>query len=773
MQQTTYEETQQLQRAFGDSARDFLNTVSPISRIRDLRDTEPGYEREVWQKIAEAGWTGLLIPESLGGLGLGLSPATAIAVEVGEHPLPEPYIASAIQAVSMLLALPVSPLRDELLGDIAAGRLIAGVAWQEQTNAAANDEWTTTATSNAGTAVISGTKLWVYPGKADGWLVTCKKDDHAIYWVPATVEGAVATPASRVDGSLTASLHLHNVSVPAANLLGQGSAAVRAIETANNNARVVQAAELLGIAKHTFNATLNYLKTRIQFGKPIGANQALQHRMVDAYLQVELATAVLKEFFAQVKDDSPGFSARCARVKARCAHAALLMTRLAIQLHGAIGYTDELDIGLYLKRALHLTSWLGGARENRRLAFEGRFTAASSSEHVQSGDFTIPADKDWNAMSEPEFRAMIRHFLKSNYPSELRNPPQRLHWSDLKDWYLALSKQGWIAPAWPREHGGMGLEPDKLIAFIEEMEAYGVARTPDQGIINIGPVLIKFGTDEQRQKYLPRIIAGDHVWCQGYSEPNAGSDLASLRTEAILDGDHFVVTGQKIWTTLAQDATHIFMLVRTDKDVKKQAGISFLLADMKTPGITVRPIRNIGGEEEFCEVFFDKVRVPKENLVGQLNQGWTIAKALLDFERIFVGSPNQARYALNQLRLIAEQHALFDDQAFADSYTTSMLDVADLQALYAGYADIVKRGESLPPSVSLLKIWATETYSRIAMEAVEASQERGGDAAPILIGDTQITPCSRLYNSAITTIYGGTNEIQRNILAKLVLGLPS
>ncbi len=377
-------------------------------------------------------------------------------------------------------------------------------------------------------------------------------------------------------------------------------------------------------------------------------------------------------------------------------------------------------------------------------------------------------------MPESEFRAMTRHFLEANYPQELRNPAQRLHWPELKDWYLALSKQGWIAPAWPREFGGMGLEPEKLIAFIEEMEAYGVARTPDQGIINIGPVLIKFGTDAQRDKYLPKIIAGEHVWCQGYSEPNAGSDLASLRTEAVIDGDHFVVTGQKIWTTLAQDATHIFLLVRTDKDVKKQAGISFLLADMKTPGITVRPIRNIRRRREFCEVFFDKVRVPKDNLVGQLNQGWTIAKALLDFERIFVGSPNQARYALNQLRLIAEQNGLFEDQAFTDSYTVSMLDVVDLQALYAGYADIVKRGESLPPSVSLLKIWATKSvFRRIAMEVVEAAQEQGGDAAPILIRDTQITPCSRLYNSAITTIYGGTNEIQRNILAKLVLGLPS
>lgn len=319
----------------------------------------------------------------------------------------------------------------------------------------------------------------------------------------------------------------------------------------------------------------------------------------------------------------------------------------------------------------------------------------------------------------------------------------------------------------------MGLSPAKLIAFIEEMEAHGVARTPDQGIINIGPVLIRHGNDAQRKKFLPPILAGEHVWCQGYSEPNAGSDLASLRTEAIIDGQEFVVNGQKIWTTLAQDATHIFLLVRTDKTVKKQAGISFLLVDMKTPGITVRPIRNIGGEEEFCEVFFDGVRVPLENLVGELNQGWTIAKALLDFERLFVGSPSQSQYALNQLRAIGEARGLFNDASYQDRYAEAMLDVLDLQALYEEFADIVRRGESLPPSISLLKIWATETYSRLCMEAVEMAAEAGGDDLPIDVSESQVHPTRRLFNSSITTIYGGTNEIQRNILAKAVLELPS
>lgn len=318
----------------------------------------------------------------------------------------------------------------------------------------------------------------------------------------------------------------------------------------------------------------------------------------------------------------------------------------------------------------------------------------------------------------------------------------------------------------------MALPPDKMLAFIEEFEEFGAARMPDQGLINLGPVLIQHGTPEQQREWLPKIISGEHVWCQGYSEPNAGSDLASLRTEAVRDGDAFIVNGQKIWTTLAQDATHIFLLVRTDKTVKKQAGISFLLADLQTPGISVRPIRNIAGEEEFCEVFFDSARVPCINLVGTLNEGWGIAKALLGFERLFVGSPKTCHHALGLLRQLARQQGSFEDAAFTANMAALELDLADLQATYAVFADMVKRGDPLPPSVSLLKIFATETYTRIASKIVDIAAENGGTRLELDLDGTSVEPLAPLFTATITTIYGGSNEIQRNILARQVLGLP-
>jgi alkylation response protein AidB-like acyl-CoA dehydrogenase len=212
--------------------------------------------------------------------------------------------------------------------------------------------------------------------------------------------------------------------------------------------------------------------------------------------------------------------------------------------------------------------------------------------------------------------------------------------------------------------------------------------------------------------------------------------------------------------------------VRTDKQVKKQAGISFLLADLSSPGITVRPIRNIAGEEEFCEVFLDNVRVPSANLVGQLNEGWHIAKALLGFERLFVGSPKTCHHALSVLRQLARQQGLYDDAAFSADMAQLELDLADLQAVYAVFADRVKRGDRLPPSVSLLKIFATETYTRIAAKIVDVAAEHGGTRRGLDLGGHAVEPLAPLFTATITTIYGGSNEIQRNILARQVLDLP-
>lgn len=390
-----------------------------------------------------------------------------------------------------------------------------------------------------------------------------------------------------------------------------------------------------------------------------------------------------------------------------------------------------------------------------------------------SEPFGVDQERDWNALEDDEFAAIVRDWVRENYPPELRFPPHRLFWAEQGEWVKTLGRKGWIAPGWPREFGGMGLSPVKSVIYAEQLERHGVGRFQDHGITQVGPVIQRFGSEEQQRRWLPPILAAEHIWAQGYSEPEAGSDLASLRTRARREGDEYVVDGQKIWTTLAHDATHIYFLVRTDPEAPKpQAGISFLLSPLDAPGITVRPIRDISGHEELCEVFFDSVRVPVENRVGAENQGWTVAKSLLGHERINVGSPKQPGYALEMVVAVARERGLLEDPVFGHRLAELQLDVAHLGAAYTRYTAQLARGEEIGPDVSMLKIWATETVAAIADLIVEAAGAAGGMAGEVTIGEGELDVLGALYRARPAMIYAGSNEIQRNIIATAVLGLP-
>jgi len=379
---------------------------------------------------------------------------------------------------------------------------------------------------------------------------------------------------------------------------------------------------------------------------------------------------------------------------------------------------------------------------------------------------------DYNAISDEDFRREVRTFFEREYPPHLRYILHRARWHDMTDWWRKLFEKGWIAPNWPRERGGMALAAGKMVIYLEEMERHGVARPPDQGITQVGPLIMRFGTPDQQEHYLPRTLSGEYIWCQGYSEPNAGSDLAGLQTAAVLEGEDFVVNGQKIWTSLADDATHIYLLARTGKGAKKQQGISFLLVDLATPGITLRPIRNLAGHEEFCQVFFDNVRVPRANLVGELDDGWTVAKALLGFERLSIGSPRRPQYALNRLEAVAHAKGLLEDPGFLDRFIALKLDIEDGAALYGRFVEQVKRGEPLGQDVSMLKVWTMETWQRLTDLLIEAGAEQGVVAGVHDVAGVEADFLNPFYYARPATIYGGSSEIQRNILAKTVLKLP-
>ena len=383
--------------------------------------------------------------------------------------------------------------------------------------------------------------------------------------------------------------------------------------------------------------------------------------------------------------------------------------------------------------------------------------------------------------AEQRLRQDVRDWLRANTPEELRHLTFRPAPRDIMPWYRAVYERGWIAPHWPREHGGMGATPVEQVILIEEMAAFGAPDIPSQGINQIGPLLIQFGSAAQRAQHLPRMLSGEAIWCQGYSEPGAGSDLASLRTRARLAGGELVVDGHKTWTTWGQHAHWMYALVRSgdasggdarggDKGSRHE-GISFVLIDLATPGITRRPIRNIAGDDEFCEVFLDQVRVPVANLVGEPGAGWRIATALLNEERIRIGSPLLALKALARLRAIAELTGSARDPRMQERIALAGIEVDTLIAAYLDALEQLGGGDAASAS-ACLKVYATETVQRV----LDAAQEAAGGARallqPLTPGGERIDLSEMVLQSRRLSIYGGSNEIQRSLIASRVLGLP-
>ena len=390
---------------------------------------------------------------------------------------------------------------------------------------------------------------------------------------------------------------------------------------------------------------------------------------------------------------------------------------------------------------------------------------------------------------EQAFRDEVRAFLRDKLPAELAAKVKgRKHLSkdDFVRWQKILSDQGWLAVHWPKEYGGTGWTPIQRTIFEEECAAAGAPVVIPFGVSMVAPVIIRFGTEEQKKRFLPPILNCDEWWCQGYSEPGAGSDLASLKTRAVRDGDHYVVNGQKTWTTLGQYADMMFCLVRTDPDAKKQEGITFLLIDMNTPGVTVRPIITLDGAHEVNEVFLDDVRVPVENRIGEEGQGWTCAKYLLTYERTGIAGVGHAKEALRHLKDIAARETkngrpLIEDPAFRARVARVEIDVMALEMTNLRVVASVQGGGAPGPESSMLKIKGTEIRQEItdllrravgpyALPFVPEASDPDSDVEAV--GPDYAAPLAADYfNNRKLSIYGGSNEIQKNIISKMILGL--
>ena len=374
---------------------------------------------------------------------------------------------------------------------------------------------------------------------------------------------------------------------------------------------------------------------------------------------------------------------------------------------------------------------------------------------------------------ETAFRTEVRTWLEANVPAETLHELDVTNPEVSRQWHRKLWQRGWIAPHWPREFGGMGATLEQQVILMEELARVGGPYVQPSGLNFLGFAIMEFGTEEQKRDLLPDILSGDTTWCQGYSEPEAGSDLASLRTRAVEDGDDFVVNGQKIWSSGAPHCDRMFALVRTEPDPKaRHAGISMLLIDLATPGITVTPIQTLTGHVHFSIVTFIDVRVPKTSILGKLHGGWKVANHVLTFERLSGSSPRHDLIAIDTLRRLSEATGRVSDPAFRDRMASAGIDVVAHMAMHRRAVERVKAGQSLGFMASVMKIAGANALHNVTDLLLDAAGSDAASSFKHTDNGQELDPLGLFLLSRRATIWGGSAEIQRNIIAERILGFP-
>ncbi|MBL8383208.1 MAG: acyl-CoA dehydrogenase family protein [Burkholderiales bacterium] len=745
------------------------------SRWAAERAAAPGDPASRWSEMAAFGWLGMTLPGADGEApALGLVEAAALVECLGPAALPDPLI-PAIHEAGALIAAGEGPARARWLGGIADGSALVVPAFFDAAGAGAFRA------TRIGTGWrLAGTKRPVPSGaRAAAWLVEAREETGAprYFVVPRECAGVSVRAFAAIDGGEAAELVFRDARVEAdAELAGLSPERVDTVRAA---AVLLACAEAVGAMQAMLAATTEYTRTRTQFGKPLAANQVLRHRMADMRIALEEARALTAMAVRELSAPTSALAraALVAATRAKVAGAARRLAEEAIQLHGGMGVTDELNLGRYLRRMLALDALHGSAETHlRRLA-------------------DLPGDRFAEAAARrfPElaaFRAEVRAFLEESLTPELVRAA-RLVTSVFPDpdiglrWHRKLFARGWVAPAWPVEYGGTGWSYAQRWIFETESSLAGAPALSPLGLRMAGPVIMRFGTPEQKAHYLPRLLSGDDYWCQGYSEPGSGSDLASLATRAVRDGDHYVINGSKIWTTHAHHANRMFALVRTgDATVKKHEGISFLLIDMKTPGITVRPIKSASGDHEVNQVFFDDVRVPVSCRLGEEGQGWTIAKYLLEFERGGAITSGRLYTALDRVRRLVDggdggtPRVLTADDALA--FAAVEVDIRALEATELSVMSTLAVGQNPGSVSSLLKLRWSEIHQSITrlglrllgpdVLAFEPERPLYLHAQGGVLDDVARPVVAAYLNARAYTIFGGTSEIQREIIAREWVG---
>jgi len=712
-----------------DSVRSLVARIAPSEVLHQAMETPIATPPPYWRAAADQGLQGVHLAESVGGQGFGILELAVVLAEFGLGAVPGPFVPSAIASALISAHDPDSPL----LGDLASGAVIAAYALESSM----------TATRQGDVLVVRGQARSVLAAAQATLLVLPVATDIGTAWV--------ALSAARLDVEQVASVDpLRPVAHVRADAVEVGEN--RVLSNLSSNAAqaiasTLLSAEAVGVARWATETAAAYAKIREQFGRPIGQFQAIKHKCAEMLARTERATAAVWDGARAIDEgiEKPESAAEFAAAVAATlvSAAAQSCTQDCIQVHGGIGFTWEHDTNIYYRRALGLVAAFGRAAD-----YPQRVVDTATTTGVRK--LNIDLDPESEQLRE-EIRAEVAA-LKA-IPSEQRTP--------------AIVEGGWVMPYLPKPWG-RSATPVEQIIIAQEFSA-GRVRRPLLGIASfLVPSIVAFGDEDQKQRFLPPTLRGEMIWCQLFSEPGAGSDLAGLSTKAVKVDGGWRITGQKIWTTLAQYAQWGALLARTEPSAPKHNGITYFLLDMASEGVTVRPLRELTGNEFFNEVFIDDVFVPDGMVLGEVNRGWEVSRNTLTAERVTIGSAENPNLASLDRLVELVRDGQFDQiaqnragQLMAEGHATKVLNLRSTLLTLAG-------GDALPSAAisKLLSMRTAQGYAEFGLGSF------GVDGAIGDTGELQGEWAQYLLTSRATTIYGGTSEVQLNIIAERLLGLP-
>lgn len=725
--------------------------------------------RLFWPTLAELGVLGMPFGEEQGGLSGHASDLVDAIACMAKGLILEPFVDAAVIAGGLLAAGANAQADiDQLIAGEQIFILLGGRPGSEDKLAVEQDR--------DGWRLNGRLRVQPYAAQADAWLIAATDASGATALLRVRPEEVDLQLANYrlLDARPACDVDFSNLVVPASAMWLRGAPAAVALQRAQGLAAACLGAEAVGVMAELLKVTGEYLRTRKQFGMPLSSFQALQHRFADMQIAYLESQAIVRKLALCLEQGD-------AVEAAWLAHAAMLVVKRAaarigheaIQMHGGMGVTDELVVSHYNNRLVVLGSQLQGWVQ------QDINVEVVDSAFVESGH-------EPRSFDEVEFRKQVRQFIEGHLDPEIRHKVRNglyLGKHDYVNWQKALRTKGWFGATWPKAFGGQDWSVQQEHVFLQECALNAAPMLIPYGINMLGPVLHAFGNEAQQHAYLPAILDSDTWWCQGYSEPNAGSDLASLNTSAVRDGDHWLVNGTKMWTTEAHWADMMHCLVRTDRSGKKQQGITFLLIDMRTPGITVEPIVTLDGVHHTNQVFFDNVRVPLENVVGEEGDGWKIAKYLLSRERGFIADTGNKQRMMEQMRASVARYSSGSASRRAIQRARLLELEAALTALVAlehDYIEAWMNGRDDGVGASVLKVRGTELLQEMAEfwrdslgaygACYDPKLRKGGAGLAAVEPWVQAASVNYSYlYSRCWSIFGGTNEVQRNIIAATLL----